>query len=52
MGRNSVHKIKRPPRYSQSASVVHLETEDDLFDLLDRTENPLLLILELSLIHI
>lgn len=46
MGRNSVHKIKRPPRYSQSASVVHLETEDDLFDLLGRTENPLLLILE------
>lgn len=46
MGRNSVHKIKRPPRYSQPSSVVHLETENDLFDLLNRTENPLLLILE------
>ena len=46
MGRNSVHKIKRPPRYSQAASVVHLEDEHDLFDLIQRTENPLLLILE------
>ncbi|MEM7791267.1 MAG: 23S rRNA (guanosine(2251)-2'-O)-methyltransferase RlmB [Verrucomicrobiota bacterium] len=46
MGRNSVHKIKRPPRYSQSAAVVHLEDENDLFDLIERTENPLLLILE------
>ncbi|CAI8283840.1 MAG: 23S rRNA (guanosine-2'-O-)-methyltransferase RlmB [Opitutia bacterium UBA7350] len=46
MGRNSIHKLKRPPRYSQGASVVHLEKEDDLFDLLERTENPLLLILE------
>lgn len=46
MGRNSFHKIKRPPRYSQTASVVHLENEDDLFDLIERTENPLLLILE------
>jgi 23S rRNA (guanosine2251-2'-O)-methyltransferase len=46
MGRNSVHKIKRAPRYSQSASIVHLENENDLFDLIERTENPLILILE------
>lgn len=46
MGRNSVHKIKKPPRHSQISAVVHIENEDDLFDLIDRTENPLLLILE------
>jgi 23S rRNA (guanosine2251-2'-O)-methyltransferase len=46
MGRNSIHKIKRTPRYSQGSSVVYLENENDLFDLLDRTEKPLLLILE------
>ncbi len=46
MGRNSVHKIKRAPRYSQTASVVHLEDDADLFALLQRTPNPLLLLLE------
>lgn len=46
MGRNSVHKIKRPPRHSQQAAVIHIENEDDLFDLIDRTDNPLLLVLE------
>lgn len=46
MGRNSVHKIKRPPRYSNTASPVYLETEDDLFDLIDSKPSPLLLILE------
>jgi len=46
MGRNSVHKIKKPPRHSAIAAVVHIEDEDDLFELMDRTENPLLLILE------
>ena len=40
MGRNSVHKIKRPPRYSQPASVVHLEDEYDLFELIKQTSNP------------
>lgn len=46
MGRNSVHKIKRAPRYSASSSVVHLEDESDLIALLEGTENPLLLLLE------
>ena len=46
MGRNSIHKIKKPPRHSALAAAVHLENEDDLFDLIERTENPLLLILE------
>jgi 23S rRNA (guanosine2251-2'-O)-methyltransferase len=46
MGRNSVKKIKRPPRHSARATVVHIENEDDLFDLIERTENPLLLVLE------
>ena len=46
MGRNSVHKIKRVPRYSSGSSVVHLEDEHDLFALLERTDNPLILLLE------
>ncbi len=46
MGRNSIHKIKKPPRHSKGPTVVFLENEDDLFDLIERTENPLLLILE------
>lgn len=46
MGRNSIHKIKKPPRHSKGPTVVYLENEDDLFDLIERTENPLLLILE------
>ncbi|MGB0257315.1 MAG: 23S rRNA (guanosine(2251)-2'-O)-methyltransferase RlmB [Coraliomargarita sp.] len=46
MGRNSVKKIKKAPRYSARASVLHLENEDDLFDLIERTENPLILLLE------
>ena len=46
MGRNSVRKIKRPPRHSQAASVVHIEDEHDLFDLIERTKNPLILVLE------
>ncbi len=46
MGRNSVHKIKRPPRHSQAASIVHIEDEHDLFNLIERTENPLILVLE------
>ena len=46
MGRNSIHKIKRPPRYSKGPTIIHLENEDDLFDLIERTENPLILILE------
>ncbi|WP_269524160.1 23S rRNA (guanosine(2251)-2'-O)-methyltransferase RlmB [Coraliomargarita parva] len=46
MGRNSVHKIKKPPRHSQLAAVVHIENEDDLFDLIERTDNPLILVLE------
>jgi len=46
MGRNSVKKIKRPPRHSQAAAVVLIENEDELFDLIGRTDNPLLLVLE------
>lgn len=46
MGRNSIHKIKRPPRHSRGPTVVHIENEDDLFDLIEHTENPLILILE------
>jgi len=46
MGRNSIHKIKKPPRHSSGPTVIYLENEDDLFDLIERTENPLLLILE------
>jgi 23S rRNA (guanosine2251-2'-O)-methyltransferase len=46
MGRNSIYKIKPPPRYSKGPTVIHLENEDDLFDLIDRTDNPLILILE------
>jgi 23S rRNA (guanosine2251-2'-O)-methyltransferase len=46
MGRNSVHKIKRPPRHSSGPTIVYLENEHDLFELIDRTENPLILVLE------
>ena len=46
MGRNSKHKLKPAPRHSYGPTIVHLENEDDLFDLIDRTENPLILILE------
>ncbi|MGJ8640795.1 MAG: 23S rRNA (guanosine(2251)-2'-O)-methyltransferase RlmB [Opitutaceae bacterium] len=46
MGRNSIHKIKKPPRYSATAAPLHLEDEHDLFDLIERTENPLILLLE------
>ena len=46
MGRNSINKIKRPPRHSAGPTVIHLENEDDLFDLIERTHNPLILVLE------
>lgn len=46
MGRNSIHKIKSPPRHSRGPTIVYLENEDDLFDLIGRTDNPLLLVLE------
>ena len=46
MGRNSIHKIKRAPRHSKGPTIVYLENEDDLFDLIDRTDNPLILVLE------
>jgi 23S rRNA (guanosine2251-2'-O)-methyltransferase len=46
MGRNSIKKLKKPPRHSAVGVVVHLENEDDLFDLIERTKNPLLLVLE------
>ncbi len=46
MGRNSIHKIKSPPRHSTGPTVIYIENEDDLFDLIERTENPLILVLE------
>lgn len=46
MGRNSVHKIKRPPRHSANASIIHIENENDLFDLIEHTDNPLILVLD------
>ena len=46
MGRNSIHKIKRPPRHSKGPTIIYLENEDDLFDLIEQTENQLLLVLE------
>lgn len=46
MGRNSVCKIKRMPRHSNGPTIVHVENENDLFDLIERTKNPLILILE------
>lgn len=46
MGRNSIHKIKRPPRHSSGSTIVYLENDNDLFELIERTDNPLILILE------
>ena len=46
MSRNSKHKIKKPPRHSHGPTIVHLENEDDLFELIAQTGNPLILILE------
>ncbi len=46
MGRNSIHKIKRPPRHSKGPTIIYLENEDDLFELIEQTDNPLLLVLE------
>ncbi len=46
MGRNSIRKIKRPPRYSQPSAPILLENEDALMDMLSLEPNPLLLILE------
>ncbi len=46
MARNSVYKIKRAPRHSRSAAPVLLENEDDLFERVERAENPLVLALE------
>lgn len=46
MGRNSIHKIKRAPRYSANASIVQIENEDDLFERIEATPNPLILILD------
>jgi 23S rRNA (guanosine2251-2'-O)-methyltransferase len=46
MGRNSIKKLARPPRHSSGPTIVYIENEDDLFDLIERTENPLILILE------
>ena len=46
MGRNSIHKIKRPPRHSHGPTIIHVENEDDLFDLIEATEDPLILLLE------
>jgi 23S rRNA (guanosine2251-2'-O)-methyltransferase len=46
MGRNSIKKLRKPPRYNRGAAIVHLVDETDLFRLLEETEDPLILILE------
>ncbi len=46
MGRNSIKKLRRPPRHHRGAAVVHLTDEADLFQLLDQIPDPLILILE------
>jgi 23S rRNA (guanosine2251-2'-O)-methyltransferase len=46
MGRNSIHKIKRPPRHSRGPTVIQLEDENDLFARIEATRNPILLVLE------
>lgn len=46
MGRNSVRKIKKPPRHAASAAVVRIENEDELFERIEAAPNPLLLLLE------
>jgi len=46
MGRNSVYRIKKPPRHSKQGAVVHIESEADLFDLIEGAGNPLVLVLE------
>lgn len=46
MGRNSRHTIKCLPRYCGGRSPILVENENDLFDLIRRTEKPLLLVLD------
>lgn len=46
MGRNSIRKIKRQPRYSTGPTIILLEDEDDLFDLIKLSTNPIILVLE------
>lgn len=46
MGRNSIKKLRKPPRYNRGAAIVHLVDEEDLFRLIDETEDPLILVLE------
>ena len=46
MGRNSVKKLKRPPRHSSGPAVVRLESAEALFAQLENEPDPLLLILE------
>ncbi len=46
MGRNSIKKLRKPPRYNRGAAIVHLVDEPDLIRLIESTENPLILILE------
>lgn len=46
MGRNSVHKLRKPPRHHRGSSVVHLLDEGDLFRRIGETAEPLILVLE------
>ncbi|MEM0966205.1 MAG: 23S rRNA (guanosine(2251)-2'-O)-methyltransferase RlmB [Verrucomicrobiota bacterium] len=46
MGRNSVKKLRKPPRYNRGTAIVHLLDEADLMRLVESADNPLLLVLE------
>ncbi|MBC2602401.1 23S rRNA (guanosine(2251)-2'-O)-methyltransferase RlmB [Puniceicoccus vermicola] len=46
MGRNSIKKLRKPPRYNRGSAIVHLVDEPDLFRLLESTENPFVLVLD------
>jgi len=46
MGRNSIKKLRKPPRYNRGSAIVHLVDEPDLFQLLESTTNPFVLVLE------
>lgn len=46
MGRNSIKKLRKPPRYNRGSAIVHLVDEPDLFQLLKDTEDPFVLILD------
>jgi len=46
MGRNSIKKLRKAPRHNRGAAIVHLVDEGGLYDLIEKTESPLILVLE------